>query len=121
VKKIPRAVERPMVPGSPILDRDACAVKRIGLPLAVSAASAARVTEAEYEELELVTKVMLELVSELVLKVVKILVLKVVAVVVVEHVVSLSGKIVAVMVLEERVDDILMRVGGTVVVIVISV
>lgn len=107
-----------MVPGSPILDRDACAVKRIGLPLGVSAA---RVTEAEYEELELVTKVMLELVSELVLKVVKILVLKVVAVVVVEHVVSLSGKIVAVMVLEERVDDIPMRVGSMVIVIAISV
>jgi hypothetical protein len=107
-----------MVPGSPILDRDACAVKRIGLPLAVSAA---RVAEAEDEELELVTKVMLGLVSELVLKVVKILVLKVVAVVVVEHVVSLSGKIVAVMVLEERIDDIPMRVGCMVVVIVTSV
>lgn len=64
---------------------------------------------------------MLELVSELVLKVVKILVLKVVAVVVVEHVVSLSGKRVAVIVLEERVDDIPMRVGSTVVVISSSV
>lgn len=124
-KRIPSAVDRPMVPESPMLGRDGCAVKAVGLLLAIPTTGVAESGTAMLvellKELGLVLNVAPERTSELVGPLVTKLVLKVVGDVVVEQVVSISGKMAAVVALEDRVENIPGGLGSTVFVIVISV
>jgi hypothetical protein len=112
------------MPGRLILGPDTLKVEAVELLLAVGATKVAGAGAALLVELELAVKGVLELVPEialaLVIKVVLELALKVVEVAVSVHV-SLVSEIAALVSLGDKVEDILVRVGNTVVVIVISV
>lgn len=122
MKTIPRATERPAIPGRLILGPNTPVVEAMGLLLVLGAIKVAGAGTTLYGELELVVKVVpglvLEVVLVLVINVMLELVLKVVAVVVSVHV-SLVGEIAAEVAPGDWVEDMPLVLG--VVVIVISV